>query len=111
MKYLKVLFFTIYCLLSSEQFGYATWISGTVLSVNSEENSVTFLRDDSKTAQNINKELDIKILQNTEYKNISSLNDINVGQHLRIDVRPDTQRGIWDTQHIELLTAEPESVK
>jgi len=85
---------------------YADWMKGVVKSVDSAGKTVTIDRTDASENDSKPRELKVKIVDNAKMKNISSIDELQNGQEVKVDARDNKEQGFWDANYIELINAD-----
>ncbi len=83
---------------------HAAWMSGVVKNV--QDRIVTIERANAQIQEAYPKELQVKILDNAKLKNISSLNELQPGNEVKLDARANKEQGSWDANYIELVDSD-----
>jgi hypothetical protein len=83
---------------------HAAWMSGVVKSV--QDRIVTIERANAQIQEAYPKELEVKILDNAKLKNISSLEELQPGNEIKLDARANKEQGTWDANYVELVDSD-----
>jgi hypothetical protein len=82
---------------------YAAWMQGKIKNVDNNSRMITIDSADAQKAGASSSEIQVKVLENAKFKNISSLNDLKSGQEVKVDARNNKEQGFWDANYIEVL--------
>ena len=116
----KIFYLTIVSFLTLQTMAYAEWIKGTVLGIDEQNKKILIKR--SNEMQDYNKNLppqvldrlDLKVSDNADFKNMSSLKDLEPGQEVRVNIRQNPQNPeatVWEATSIEYTPDQPKEFK
>jgi len=95
-------------LLLLPQAAYAMLIQGTVTQLNLDASAITLSRTDPQTQ--VTEELDITVLPEAEFKGISSLAELEVGDEIRVEASENEATGQLEASTVEPSESEEAAV-
>lgn len=92
-------------LLAVPSVSYAEWLQGTITKIDINGGNLTLENLDTKKPYP--QPLNLKVTQDAELKNIASLQDLKNGQAVKVDVKENTNLGVWEAKSVEYVGASP----
>lgn len=105
----KILYLTIVSVFMLQAPAHAAWVSATIKQADPQNGILIVERNGAEIQEAYPKELEVKILSNAKLKNIASLEDLQAGQEVKLDVRANKEQGTWDSNYVELIDADADS--
>src|SRR5689334_5491125 len=102
----KIIFLAVVSFWWLQTSAYAAWMSGVIKDVDSANRVVTLERAGAELQEAYSKEIQVKILENAKLKNMTTLDELQTGQEVKIDARANKEQGFWDANYIELIDAD-----
>jgi hypothetical protein len=106
----RILYLTIVGFFALQTIAFAEWIKGTVLSVDEQNNQITIKRSNEMLDTNKNlpaqvlDRMELKVNENADLKNVSSLSELQPGSEVRVNIRQNPQNPevtAWEATSIE----------
>jgi hypothetical protein len=105
----KILVLAVVSFLWLQTSAYAAWMSGVIKEVDSANRVVTIERAGAELQEAYPKEIQVKVLENARLKNMTTLDELQTGQEVKVDARANKEQGFWDANYIELIDADADS--
>ncbi len=114
----RIICLTIFGIFALSTVAHAEWIKGTVLNVDDNNKTITIKRANDLSDDNRNlppqipERLQLKVRDDANFKNISSLNELQEGNEVRINIKADRENtsasnvvGAFEASDVELTDA------
>lgn len=82
--------------------GKAETLRGEVLTLNENGRSFRFRAADP-SGSGVSEAFDIRVLQETRFIKINSLNDLAAGDEVRVEAEKNSESGMWEAGSVEIL--------
>ncbi len=80
----------------------AEMVHGSVQKLDAANNMLTIRRIETDKNQNLPQEMQLKVQRDSKLKNIASLQDLQNGNQVKVDVKQNKDLGIWEAKSVEL---------
>ncbi|MCR4337211.1 MAG: hypothetical protein NUV91_05345 [Candidatus Omnitrophica bacterium] len=97
----KIISLTILSFFILQTAVYAEWVYGIVRKVDVKNSILTIQQIEEEKEDNFPNQIKLKVVRDAIFRNIPTLDELEVGNEVKVNVRENQNLGIWEATEVE----------